>query len=87
MSITDALLAAGWFEGRNVLRSLSLPNEFALFPTAVETLSEFAGLHFGICGPGIDCATSDVRIDPNLAAHLASELNDLAKSFRQDSIH
>jgi len=72
--VVDILQAGGWMEGRNVSYRACVPAEFVLFPKAEEVLSEFAGLHLGNCGPGIDCATSDVEIDPSAASHLVSDL-------------
>jgi SUKH-3 immunity protein len=73
-SVLEILQSAGWFEGRNVKPCGESSWPFALFAKAQGVLSEFNGLHFGKCGPGIDFATSDVEIDPNLALHLAPEL-------------
>jgi hypothetical protein len=74
--VVDILRAGGWFDGRNVSGDFDLPSEFAVFPKALDVLSEFGHLHFGECGPGIDCATSDVEINPSAAIHLASDLKD-----------
>jgi hypothetical protein len=78
--VLDILQKGGWYEGREVSLPLSSPPEFALFPKASQVLHEFGGLHFGECGPGVDCATSDVQIEPRLAAHLLPELRQFAQS-------
>lgn len=73
-TVIDSLLAAGWHEGRCVSTKEYENLGCELFPTARQVLQEFAGLHIGNCGPGRECATSDVNIDPLLATHLAEEL-------------
>jgi hypothetical protein len=72
----EILRKAGWFGGRNVTQTLAPAIQLELFPKAQEVLSEFGGLHIGECGPGIDCATSDVNISPDLCVHLTNELKD-----------
>jgi len=78
--VADILRRSGWFEGRDVSRSLSPPPRFALFPKAEEVLKEFGGLRFGTCGPGVDFAASDLVIDPGLAIHLKEELKDYERA-------
>jgi hypothetical protein len=74
------LRRGGWFEGRTSSEFLIGAPHLDLFPKAEEVLREFGGLHLGECGPGIECATSDVEIDPNLTVHLASDLAQFAAS-------
>ena len=71
-SVLQKLNAAGWYEGRSV----EVPEGLAPapFPAAYVVLREFGGLHVGEVGPGLECATSDVHIDPTIAAHLSPEL-------------
>lgn len=78
--VESALKAAGWFEGRRVDLDKSSLGALSLFNKAEDVLNEFGGLHFGNCGPGIDCATSDVKIDPSVAVHLAPELRTYASA-------
>jgi hypothetical protein len=72
--VLSILQGAGWFEGRDVSAELISPRELGLFPAAERVVREFGCLQFGECGPGMDCATSDVLIDPRLAVHLLPEL-------------
>jgi hypothetical protein len=81
-AVVDLLRRAGWQEGRIVANALLAPGQFALFPRAQEVLAEFGGLHVGECGSGIDCATSDVQIDPRLCVHLAAELKSLEEALK-----
>ena len=78
-SVLDILSKAGWFEERNV--AVPLPPEFQPFPMAQRILTEFGGLHIGQCGAGIDCATSDIEINPNLAIHTLQELSTIGRSI------
>jgi|GEM_PF-6637458 len=80
--VSDFLHKAGWFTGRDVLQSLSLPTNFNLFLKAEEVLKEFGNLEFGECESGIDCATSDVHIDPELGAHFKEELEEYEQSLK-----
>jgi hypothetical protein len=76
----EILRKSGWFDGRKVAHvfpAITLEQ----FPKAREVLSEFAGLHIGECGPGIDCATSDVNISPDLCIHLTHELKDRSEKI------
>jgi len=74
--VVDSLTNAGWFPGRRVditaLERLGL----SLFPAAKSVLQEFFGLHIGVCGPGKECATSDVLVDPSATTHLLEELRE-----------
>ncbi len=65
---TRLLLEAGWFEGRDIIDQYSILEGFTPFPAAAEVLREFGNLHIGSSGTGIDCARSDVEIDPSLIA-------------------
>lgn len=76
------LIESGWFAGRDVFRSLSLPAQFVLFPKAEEVLREFGGLRFGKCGAGIDSSTGDIEIVPGLAVHLQEELKEYERSLK-----
>jgi hypothetical protein len=78
-SVLDILSKAGWFEGRNT--AIPLPPEFQPFSEAQRILTEFGGLHIGHCGAGIDCATSDIEIDPMLATHVLQELSAIGRSM------
>jgi hypothetical protein len=72
--IADALRAAGWFPKRSVDIATIEHLGANLFPVARTVLQEFLGLHIGTCGPGKECATSDIRIDPLSAVHVIEEL-------------
>lgn len=61
--IEKSLLDAGWFPGRSVLAQIQLPRKFELFHAAARVLDEFAGLHVGETGPGIDNAKLSFYID------------------------
>jgi hypothetical protein len=80
-SVLELLRKAGWFEGREV--PISLPVELQPFATARRVLIEFGGLHIGYCGAGVDCATSDVEIDPTLAMHVLPELRAYERSINR----
>jgi len=74
--LRDELSKAGWHEGRcDEVSYYDFPG-MELFPAARVVLSEYAGLNFGKSGPGKECATSDVQIDPSLGAHLTQELDE-----------
>jgi hypothetical protein len=62
----NILHLAGWFEGRDVLAQVRIPGGYVLFPAAREVLREFGNLHIGSVGPGKECATADVKIDPSV---------------------
>jgi hypothetical protein len=72
----EILRKAGWLNGRKATQAAAPAIQLDLFPKAQEVLSEFGGLHIGECGPGIDCATSDVNISPDLCVHLDQELTE-----------
>ena len=77
--VLDILRRAGWFDGRRVA---VVPSPgIRLFPKAHEVLAEFGGLRMGKCGAGMECATSDVQIEPGLATHLTSELHEAERSL------
>ncbi len=78
-AIAEILERAGWYEGRDVPIPLSAPDGLTLFPIAEAVLRQFGGLRFGECGAGVDFATSDVVIDPGLAVHLKSELDEYGR--------
>jgi hypothetical protein len=78
-TVLEILRNAGWFEGRNV--PIPLAGEYQPFPNAQIVLAEFGGLHIGDCGAGVDCARSDIEIDPNLAIHLFPELKAVERSI------
>lgn len=72
LSIPDTImhmfLEAGWHPDRTVSGPLPVS---AMHP-AYRLLSQFCGLHVGTCGPGEECATSDVKFmafdsDPDIA--------------------
>ena len=73
-SVEAILHAAGWYPGRKVDALSGIVSPFTLFSAAEEVLTEFGGLHFGSCGPGTDCAASDVEIRADFTNHLAPEL-------------
>lgn len=77
--VARTLRWAGWYEGRSI--AVKIPPELDVFPLAYEVLAEFGGLHVGRTGPGIDCAMSDVEIDPVLGAHLRPVLNPYEKEL------
>jgi hypothetical protein len=79
-AVLEILRRAGWHEGRNVT-AIVPPPQFSLFPCAQDVLAEFGGLHIGECGAGVDCATSDVNLDPHLATHLTTELKEFESSL------
>lgn len=68
--VVQLLLQGGWYVGRNVAIS-DIP-----FEAARKVLSEFGGLHIGQCGPGVECATSDVHIEPSVNADFEHELRN-----------
>ena len=75
-TVLTFLRRAGWQEGRKVSQFLiSIPG-LSLFAKAQEVLTEFGGLHIGEYGPGLECAASDVNLDPHLAIHLGPELRN-----------
>lgn len=68
------LRAAGWHQGHQVALACSGAMTFQVFARAEEVLREFGGLHIGACGPGSDCARSDVRIHADGMGHLTPTL-------------
>jgi hypothetical protein len=61
--VRDSLLASGWTPGRSAPLG-DLPSDFVLFPAAESVLREFGGLRVGGVGPGQECATSDLLVQP-----------------------
>jgi hypothetical protein len=74
-SETEQLLkASGWFEGRSVPNlveswrvELETPGGFMMSSAASQALREFGGLHIQATGAGINCARSDIDLNPALA--------------------
>ena len=79
--VLQLLKEAGWFEGRNIVISEDAQVNLQPFAAAVSVLSEFGGLHIGHCGAGIECATSDVEIDPALTTHLSPDLREYERTW------
>jgi hypothetical protein len=63
--VLQILEAGEWFDGRRV--AVSLPEQYHPSAKAKDVLSEFGGLQIGACGPGVNCARSDIAFDPELA--------------------
>jgi hypothetical protein len=70
----QALREAGWRPGRRVSpervrewEAALAADGFALHAAAEPVLSEYGGLHVGRVGPGVECAASDVDLNPVLA--------------------
>jgi hypothetical protein len=68
------LRSAGWFEGRSVpdlvdywQAKLESHAGFTLSPVARQVLNEFGGLHIMSKGAGLECARSDINLNPLLA--------------------
>jgi hypothetical protein len=78
ISVERILRESGWFVNRHKALDPSLSDSFE---AASIVLEEFYGLHFGHCGAGIECATSDVNIDPRLGEHLADELRSIEQTM------
>lgn len=76
--VTDILTEAGWHQGRSVMLNDYVSSDNVIFPVAAKVVCEFGGLHVGHCGPGIECATSDVHIDPRSASHVKDDLANYA---------
>ena len=74
-SETEQLLKrAGWFEGRcdssqveAWAQEMASLDGFKMTPIARSVLKEFGGLHIKSHGPGLECARSDIEINPLLA--------------------
>jgi hypothetical protein len=60
-SVRDHFLAAGWHPGRHVPIHFDRLETLRSYPLAAELLATFGGLHVGECGPGRDCAKSDIE--------------------------
>jgi hypothetical protein len=73
-AIYQLLSHSGWYEGRDVLDKVRIPEGFELFPAAEKVLREFGNLHIGACGPGKDWATIDVELDPLLGEGYEEDL-------------
>ena len=54
-------LAAGWCPGRRTDVSLDMLNGLESFSMGSALVREFGGLSVGDCGPGRDCARSDIK--------------------------
>lgn len=67
-TVLEMLKHAGWFPGRDVIDSVKLPEEFEIFPAAIEVLKEFGHLCVGQEGPGIERARSTIVFEPTLAS-------------------
>jgi SUKH-3 immunity protein len=59
--------AAGWFPGRSVDVHFDRLESLRSYDLAEPLLREFGGLHVGKCGPGRDCATSDIEFSRHLS--------------------
>lgn len=77
-AVLPIFAAAGWFPGRKVPVSLTVPADH---PVAA-ILSEFDGLKVGETGPGIECARSDVIFwsPPNEGYEEIDEIGDLLQT-------
>ena len=74
--VSKLLKESGWFEGRDVLDELVLPENFILFPAAERILREFGGLRVGTTGRGVDCGASDVNFDPSRGSMLLTNFEE-----------
>ncbi len=75
------LREAGWFPGRNVLKTIELSSRFPLLEPAIKVLEEFGHLKIGDWGPGIDTARMGVHIEPMLAAGEDDRFLDYARQI------
>jgi hypothetical protein len=72
---TEQLLKrAGWFAGRcdssqveDWAHEMESPDGFKMSSVAKSVLKEFGGLHIKSDGPGLECARSDIELNPLLA--------------------
>lgn len=62
-SIQSLFIVAGWTPKQPQLSSLDVSSCSAAY-----VLSEFGGLEVGSCGPGLECATSNIRFLSNVNA-------------------
>jgi hypothetical protein len=60
-TVVELFLQAGWFEGRKIALPDDFLERFGVEHPAAEVLREFAGLHVGSAGAGIECARSDIQ--------------------------
>jgi hypothetical protein len=67
-TVLEMLTEAGRFLGRDVIDSVKMPEEFEIFPAAIEALKEFGHLRVGEEGDGIECARSTIVFEPTLAS-------------------
>jgi hypothetical protein len=81
--VLATLLRSGWFEGRSVDVSVYDRLGMEMSVAAKAVLAEFSGLHIGECGRGIECAASDLQVDPLLCTHLVSEVQAIGDELNQ----
>lgn len=59
-SVRPLFFGAGWRPGRDMPIACDALESLRSYPLAARVLRAFGGLHVGACGPGRDCATSDI---------------------------
>jgi hypothetical protein len=64
-SIRPLFLFAGWYPGRQTSIRFDRVEGLRSFPLAASLLLTFGGLKVGRCGPGRDCARSDIHFTAN----------------------
>jgi hypothetical protein len=69
--VIEELQGAGWTPGRIAYSFVKLLSDFRIFPAAESVLNEFGGLKIGACGTGVERATSQLVIQPDLAEGLS----------------
>jgi hypothetical protein len=66
--VRPLFLAAGWYTGRRIPISCDRIEALQSYPLAVEVVRTFGGLRVGTCGPGRDCARSDIEFTASASA-------------------
>ena len=84
--IEDRIQGQGWYAGRQYAGTLDRPEDFERIPAAEAILSEFEGLKLGVSGPGLECATADIDMDPSwgdgMAEEVHAESNQIGRQIR-----
>lgn len=74
--IDEIIKHQGWFPGRRYEGPKHRPDGYAIFPAAEAILEEFEGLKLGTTGPGVDCARSDIEMDPFYGDGMAEVIHE-----------
>ncbi|MGA5114916.1 SUKH-3 domain-containing protein [Streptomyces pseudogriseolus] len=88
--VDEVLEASGWTPGRKVdtarWRSMFEAVGLAMHDAAEAFLQEFGGLTVSVSGPGISCARTPFKLDPELAWGEEDRFTGVGRSDRAPSL-